>query len=314
MDEKNTEVRKLEDLDPVFSQANPETSTVIREPAIEEPAENSISNRDLAAIGAATGAVPAVIGAKRFKELSALEKMAKEIEMRIEAERLAKPDLQGRPIAQPAGGTAGQIMGRGIPTRGDKWAIEIGGPGGASTQQAQANYRMRNTLAPGETLLRSGLALPSGADVEALAKESAERSMRPAQQTMAQRFGQAARSVPSGLSSVSKFLGPNRVIGPLSGAYSAYELGQAADEFSKGQYIDAILRGIPAIGGGMMASGVPAAQLPGMALSAAPVLSEAISPYLTDLMENLKPLENIQPSLEELERARYPYRGRRPIR
>jgi hypothetical protein len=220
-----------------------------------------------------------------------MQKMAKEIEMRIKAEYLAREAVQGRPFAQSSGSTAGQIMERGVPTAGDKWAAKIGGPGGSTAEQAYENYRMRKGLAPGESLLRSGIAMPPGADVEALAKQSAMREAAAMRPTFGQQVRQVAGKVPSALSSVSKFLGPNRVLGPLSGAYSAYEMGQAADDFSKGQYIDAILRGIPAAGGAMMATGVPALQLPGMALGVSPAIGNALSPSLANLMEYLAPFE-----------------------
>lgn len=187
--------------------------------------------------------------------------------------------VQMRPGAQPAGATSAQLMQPGKMTSGDKWAAAIGGPGGATAEQAYENYRMRKTLAPGEVLLRSGLAVAPDVrtDLGQIEAEAVRRANPPPT---------ASQNVMGALGAASRVLGPNKIIGPLAGAFAGHQAAQGAEQTG----IDAALSGLSAAGGAMMASGVPALQIPGAGLAAAPYVGRAIAPEVADLLERFFPI------------------------
>lgn len=284
------EENRLEDLDEIFSDGERPKSNnsleavdpIFRDqpsaaPAAPKPKQNNIafSPRDAAIAGLVGGYLPAHYGAREVNAIRAAEAKAR-------TDMLAKQaaeTVQMRPGAQPAGATSAQIMEPGKMTAGDKWAAKIGGPGGATAEQAYENYRLRKTLAPGETLLRSGIAIAPDLrtnlgqiEAEALRRENPPPTT--AQRTM------------GALGAASRFLGPNRIIGPLAGAFAGYQAGQGAEQTG----IDSALSGLSAAGGTMMATGVPAFQIPGAALAAAPYAGRAMAPSIADLLERLFPL------------------------
>jgi hypothetical protein len=282
---------RLEDLDPIFSdKEKPASSSTLEEvdpifrdqprPAPAAKADKkeeaiAFSPRDAAVAGLVGGYLPAHYGAREVNAIRAAEAKARTDLLA----RQAAETVQMRPGAQPAGATSAQIMEPGKMTAGDKWAAKIGGPGGATAEQAYENYRLRKTLAPGETLLRSGIAIAPDLrtnlgqiEAEALRRENPPPTT--AQRTM------------GALGAASRFLGPNRIIGPLAGAFAGHQAAQGAEQTG----IDAALSGLSAAGGTMMASGVPAFQIPGAALAAAPYVGRAMAPSIADLLERLFPL------------------------
>lgn len=284
------EENRLEDLDEIFSDGEGSKSNnslesvdpIFRDqpsasPAAPKPKQNNISfsPRDAAIAGLVGGYIPAHYGAREVNAIRAAEAKAR----RDLLARQAAETVQMRPGAQPAGATSAQIMEPGKMTAGDKWAAKIGGPGGATAEQAYENYRLRKTLAPGETLLRSGIAIAPDLrtnlgqiEAEALRRENPPPTV--AQRTM------------GALGAASRFLGPNRIIGPLAGAFAGHQAAQGAEQTG----IDSALSGLSAAGGTMMASGVPAFQIPGLALAAAPYAGRAMAPSIADLLERLFPL------------------------
>ena len=177
-----------------------------------------------------------------------------------------------RPIAQPAGATSTQVMGQGNLTSGDKWAKAIGGPGGETVEQAVENYRMRKNLAPGETLLRSGIALPAGTNVRGAAPSSIPNII---QQEVAENAAREAVKSGSkaGIASDWAARTPGilgKLLGAAGGAGAAYQGYEALKGFREAQNapetIQAILDMLSAAGSGATALPIPAAQLPGLAL------------------------------------------------
>lgn len=261
-----------------------------------------------AGIGYALARKPAKINALVEKEMlrQQIAEMAK-----------AQEPPQMRPSAQPAGTTAARIMERGPTTAGDRWAIHIGGPGGRDVSHAAANQQMQKTLQPGEVLMRSGLAVVPDVRTN-LGQIEAEALRRENPPPRPPSMGSQAMGA---LGAASQFLGPNRIIGPLAGALAGYHAGKGAEQLGRDEYINALLSGLSATGGAMMASGVPAFQIPGAALTAAPYAGRAMAPAGADLLERLFPLntgmerqptQQRQPTREELVEAmsRQMLRGR----
>tara|TARA_R110000822_G_scaffold18041_1_gene59907 strand:+ start:12026 stop:13000 length:975 start_codon:yes stop_codon:yes gene_type:complete len=199
-----------------------------------------------------------------------------------------------RPGAQPAGATSAQIMEKGKMTSGDKWAAKIGGPGGETAEQAYENFRRRKTLGAGETLLRSGIALPAGSNVRGappatipnvLQEEAVANAAREAAAAKGASktgvFGNWAASTPG---IVGKLLGG--VGGAAAGyqGYEAYKAMKAAE--NNPERLQAILDMLAAGASGAAALPIPAAQLPGLALGigipAAGYLGRKISGALPD--------------------------------
>ena len=176
-----------------------------------------------------------------------------------------------RPGAQPSGAMSAQIQVPGKMMSGDKWAAAIGGPGGDTTQQAVENYHMRNKLAPGETLLRSGIALPPGSNVPG--------STIPAviqEEALAQAAREAATTKPP---SRAKVVGNwaattpgifGKLLGGLGGAAAGYQGYEAFRDMKAAETtpekLQAIYDMIAAAGSGATALPIPGAQLPGLAL------------------------------------------------
>lgn len=286
--------KKLEDLDPIFStgEAKPVGDELKKlDPIFSEqnappppPRQESsigISPRDLSLAGAAIGYGVA----RRPAKMNAL--MEKEmLRQQIAEMAKAKEAPQMRPGAQPAGTTAARIMERGPTTAGDRWAIHIGGPGGGDVTQAAANQQMQKTLKPGETLMRSGLVVVPDVrtNLGDLETEAARRENPPP------RPPSVGSQTLGALGAASRFLGPNRIIGPLAGAFAGHQAGVGAEQTG----IDAALSGLSAAGGAMMASGVPALQIPGAGLAVAPYVGRAIAPELADLLERMFPIRTAQ--------------------
>jgi hypothetical protein len=181
---------------------------------------------------------------------------------------------QVRPAAQPAGSTSAQIMEQGKMTSGDKWAKKIGGPGGETAQQAYENYRLRNKLAQGETLLRSGLVLPAGSNVrdavastipDIVKKEAVEKAAREAVAAKgASKSGMFSNLLANTPGFVGKFLGG---AGGAAAGYQGYEAIQAMKAAQNNpEKLQAILDMLSAAGSGAAALPIPGAQLPGLAL------------------------------------------------
>tara|TARA_R110000822_G_scaffold54201_4_gene139064 strand:- start:134 stop:952 length:819 start_codon:yes stop_codon:yes gene_type:complete len=156
---------------------------------------------------------------------------------------------------------------------GDKWAKAIGGPGGDTTQQAVANYHMRNALAPGETLLRSGIALPPGTNVPGstvpalLREEAAAQAARES----------AAAKPPSRTSVVGKWSATTpgiagKGLGIGLGGFAGYQGSKAYNDFNAAKTdsdkFSAIMDMLSAFGSGAAALPIPRAQIPGLALAA----------------------------------------------
>jgi hypothetical protein len=298
---------RLEDLDPIFSDKQSSVSTdaleaidpIFRDQPRSAPAAKadeqegtiSFSPRDAAIVGAAVGTVPAVRGARTLNAIRAAEAKAR---TDLLAKQAAEA-VQMRPSAQPAGATAARIMERGPTTAGDRWAIHIGGPGGRDVSHAAANQQMQKTLQPGEVLMRSGLAVVPDVRTN-LGQIEAEALRRENPPPRPPSMGSQAMGA---LGAASRFFGPNRIIGPLAGAFAGHQAATGAEQTG----IDAALSGLSATGGAMMASGVPAFQIPGAALAAAPYVGRAMAPAGADLLERLFPLKTgmeRQPTRQEL--------------
>lgn len=179
-----------------------------------------------------------------------------------------------RPAAQPAGATSAQIMEPGKMTSGDKWAKSIGGPGGETAEQAYENYRRRKTLGAGETLLRSGIALPAGSNVRGAPPATIPNLLQEESVANAAREAAAAKSA-SKANILSNWAATTpgmvgKLLGGLGGASAGYQGHEAIKGLKSAQnhpeVIQAILDMLAAGGSGAAALPIPAAQLPGLAL------------------------------------------------
>ena len=256
---------------------------------IAEAVLNSASNMGANAIGAGVGATAGVIARtadiRKFFEILLKKGVPPEQAMNLATTQvLTQSSTDMRPGAQPAGATSSQIMVPGKMESGDKWAKAIGGPGGDTTQQAVANYHKRNELAPGETLLRSGIALPPGTNVPGstiptlLREEAAAQAAREsAAAQQAARESTAAKS-PSRYNQVGNLMAttPSYIggkgLGIGLGGYAGYQGSKAYNDLKEAKTnsdkFSAIMDMLSAFSSGVAALPIPRYQIPGLALAA----------------------------------------------
>lgn len=245
---------------------------------ITEEVLNSANNLGTNAIFGGVGAVAGV-----FARTAEIRKLADMLMSRgIPPEQaislatnqvLTKAPTDMRPGAQPAGATSSQIMVPGKMESGDKWGKAIGGPGGDTVQQAVANYHMRNKLAPGETILRSGIALPPGTNVpgstipallrEEAAAQAARESAAAKPPSRTSVFGNWSATTPGKV---------GKGVGIGLGGFAGYQGSKAYNDFNEAKTnsdkVSAATDMLSAFGSGVAALPIPRAQIPGLALAA----------------------------------------------
>lgn len=276
--------KKIEGQKPVtFASASTETNAPddLNKKIIPSLPDSVADITDKAAVTGAGALTGAALRMKEIRELFS-RLVASGMEPAVAADLANKQVLTGaapqqavtemRPIAQPAGATSTQVMGQGKLTSGDKWARAIGGPGGETVEQAVENYRLRKNLAPGETLLRSGIALPASRNVRGAAPSSIPNIIQ--EEAAASAAREAARSgSKAGIASDWAARTPG-ILGKLLGAAGGAGAGYQGYEAIKGlreaqnapETIQAILDMLSAAGSGASSLPIPAAQLPGLAL------------------------------------------------
>lgn len=117
-------------------------------------------------------------------------------------------------------------------TAGEKWAEKIGGPGGRTVTEAAENLHLERKLGPGETLTKSGIALPPGAKekLEAELKEKARRFI-PRAKNIAQNVGEFVK---------------HPAMNVLGGLGAGYNINQAIERGKEGDYVGAGISGVEA--------------------------------------------------------------------
>jgi hypothetical protein len=184
--------------------------------------------------------------------------------------------LEVRPVAQPAGATSTQIMEPGKMSSGDKWAKAIGGPGGETTEQAVENYHRRKALGAGETLLRSGIALPAGTNVRGAAASAipsileAENAAKAAREAAVATAAATAANTAERAKTLRSFGG--KILGSLGGLGAGFQGYEAYKGFKNAEtgpeYAQAVLDAFATAASAAGALPIPGAQLPGLALGA----------------------------------------------
>jgi hypothetical protein len=117
-------------------------------------------------------------------------------------------------------------------TAGEKWAEKIGGPGGQTVTEAAENLHLERKLGPGETLTKSGIALPPGAK-EKLEAELKEKSRK---------FIPRAKNLLQSVGEYTKFPGVN----VLGGLGAGHNISQAIERGKEGDYIGSGIKGVEA--------------------------------------------------------------------
>ena len=130
-------------------------------------------------------------------------------------------------------------------TSGDKWARAIGGPGGQDVTTAARNYQMTKGLEGGETLTKSGIILPPGAQakLEADLETKGQRLSR----KLTEKYPMYKKGVEAG-KVMSK--GAARVLSKLSpfsttatGLIGGAQIGEAKERFKRGDIKGGLLSG-----------------------------------------------------------------------
>ena len=136
----------LEGLLPIFSVDKNKDEPPSNKNKDQPLSNNSLDPEEYGAFGAAAGFAARTGPIRRFFEILVKSGVPPEQAIKLATTQvLTQSPTDMRPGAQPAGATSSQIMVPGRMESGDKWAKAIGGPGGDTTQQAVANFHMRNT-------------------------------------------------------------------------------------------------------------------------------------------------------------------------
>lgn len=273
----------LEGLLPIFSVDKNKDEPPSNKNKDQPPSNKSLDPEEYGAIGAAAGFAARTGPIRRFFEILVKSGVPPEQAIKLATTQvLTQAPTDMRPGAQPAGATSSQIMVPGKMESGDKWAKAIGGPGGDTTQQAVANYHKRNELAPGETLLRSGIALPPGTNIPGstipalLREEAAAQVARESATAQAARASAAAKS-PSRYNQVGNLMATTpsyggKGLGIGLGGYAGYQGSEAINAFNEAKNnsdkVSAAMDMLSAFGSGVAALPIPRVQIPGLALAA----------------------------------------------
>ena len=274
----------LEGLLPIFSVDKNKDEPPSNKKKDQPPSNNSLDPEEYGAFGAAAGFAARTGPIRRFFEILVKSGVPPEQAIKLATTQvLTQVPTDMRPGAQPAGATSSQIMVPGKMESGDKWAKAIGGPGGDTTQQAVANYHKRNELAPGETLLRSGIALPPGTNVPGstiptlLREEAAAQSARESAAAQQAARESAAAKSPSRYNQVGNLMATTpgyggKGLGIGLGGFAGYQGSEAINAFNAAKNdsdkFSAIMDMLSAFRSGVAALPIPRYQIPGLALAA----------------------------------------------
>jgi hypothetical protein len=129
---------------------------------------------------------------------------------------------------------------------GDKWAKAIGGPGGQDVSTAAKNYQMTKGLEGGETLTKSGIILPPGAQakLEADLETKGQRLSRKLTEKypMYKKGVEAGRVMSKGAARVLSKLAPLSTT--ATGLIGGSQLGESAERFKRGDIKGGLLSGV----------------------------------------------------------------------
>jgi hypothetical protein len=117
-------------------------------------------------------------------------------------------------------------------TAGEKWAEKIGGPGGQTVTEAAENLHLERSLGPGETLTKSGIALPQSSRIQ-LENELKAQSKK---------FLPRAKNIAQSVGEFVKFPGVN----VLGGLGAGHNISQAIERGKEGDYVGAGISGVEA--------------------------------------------------------------------
>jgi hypothetical protein len=117
-------------------------------------------------------------------------------------------------------------------TAGEKWAEKIGGPGGQTVTEAAENLHLERSLGPGETLTKSGIALPQSSRIQ-LENELKAQSKK---------FLPRAKNIAQNIGEFVKFPGVN----VLGGLGAGHNISQAIERGKEGDYVGAGISGVEA--------------------------------------------------------------------
>lgn len=131
-------------------------------------------------------------------------------------------------------------------TSGDKWARAIGGPGGQDVSTAARNYQMTKGLEGGETLTKSGIILPPGAQekLEADLETKGQRLSRKLTEKypMYKKGVEAGKVMSKGAAKVLSKLAPFSTT--ATGLIGGSQLGESAERFKRGDIKGGLLSGV----------------------------------------------------------------------
>lgn len=129
---------------------------------------------------------------------------------------------------------------------GDKWAKAIGGPGGQDVSTAAKNYQMTKGLEGGETLTKSGIILPPGAQakLEADLETKGQRLSRKLTEKypIYKKGVEAGRVMSKGAARVLSKLAPLSTT--ATGLIGGSQLGESAERFKRGDIKGGLLSGV----------------------------------------------------------------------
>jgi hypothetical protein len=130
-------------------------------------------------------------------------------------------------------------------TSGDKWAKAIGGPGGQDVSTAAKNYQMTKGLEGGETLTKSGVILPPGAQAKLeadLETKGQKFSRKLTEKYPLYRKGvEAGKVMSKGAAKVLSKLAPFTTT--ATGLIGGSQIGESAERFKRGDIKGGLLSG-----------------------------------------------------------------------
>ena len=131
-------------------------------------------------------------------------------------------------------------------TSGDKWARAIGGPGGQDVSTAAKNYQMTKGLEGGETLTKSGVILPPGAQakLDADLETKGQRLSRKITEKypLYKKGVEAGKVMSKGAARILSKLAPFSTT--ATGLIGGSQIGESAERFKRGDIKGGLLSGV----------------------------------------------------------------------